>query len=176
MIQNGLQRREILKAAVALPLVLLRPFWLERLWATQANEPLPGRRVQDRMLVLVELHGGNDGLNTHVLFEDSAYYRVRPQLAIPRDQVRQLTPKFGFHPALAPLMPLWESKQLVVVNGVGYPRPNRSHFRAIKIWETASSSEQVADEGWLSRVFEQFPLSPVFTAEGILLGKGMPVR
>ncbi len=172
MILNELQRRELLKAAVALPLVLLRPFWLERLWAAQENEPLVGRRDRERMLVLVELHGGNDGLNTLVPYEDGAYYRARPQLAIPRDQVRQLTPKLGFHPALTPLMSLWESKELALVTGVGYPRPNRSHFRSIEIWETASDSEQVLDKGWLSRVCEQFPLPPEFTAEGILLGKG----
>ena len=172
MILNGLQRRELLKAAVALPLVLLRPFWLERLWAAEANEPLVGRRDQNRMLVLVELHGGNDGLNTLVPFDQSAYYRARPHLAIPRDQVRQLTPKFGFHPALTPLVSLWEGKELALVTGVGYPRPNRSHFRSIEIWETASDSEQVVDEGWLSSVFQQFPLPSAFTAEGILLGKG----
>jgi uncharacterized protein (DUF1501 family) len=124
------------------------------------------------MLLLLELHGGNDGLNTLVPYEDEAYYRARPQLAIPRDQVRQLTPKFGFHPALTPLMPLWEGKEMALIAGVGYPSPNRSHFRSIEIWETASDSEQVLDEGWLSRLFERFPLPSEFTAEGILLGKG----
>ena len=172
MTPNGLQRRELLKAAAALPLVLLRPFWVERLWAAQQHEPPVGRRDRNRILVLVELHGGNDGLNTLVPYEDAAYYRARPQLAIARDQVRQLTPRLGFHPALTPLMSLWEGKELALVNGVGYPRPNRSHFRSIKFGSTASDSEQIVDEGWLSKVFEQFPLPAAFTAEGILLGKG----
>ncbi len=169
MTRQGLQRREVLKAALALPLLFWPPFSLQRLWAAEPKGFLSGRR---RMLLLVELHGGNDGLNTLVPYEDEAYYRARPQLAIPRDQVRQLTPKFGFHPALTPLMPLWEGKELALIAGVGYPRPNRSHFRSIEIWETASDSEQVLDEGWLSRVFERFPLPSEFTAEGILLGKG----
>lgn len=133
MITNGLHRRELLKAVLALPFILLRPVWLQRLWAAEPSEPLIGRRDRPRMQVLVELHGGNDGLNTLVPYEDSAYYRARPQLAIPRDQVRQLTPKFGFHRALAPLMLLWEGKELALVTGVGYPRPNRSHFRSIEI-------------------------------------------
>lgn len=169
MTRQGLQRREVLKAALALPLLFWRPCSLQRLWAAEPKGFLSGRR---RMLLLVELHGGNDGLNTLVPYEDEAYYRARPQLAIPRDQVRQLTPKFGFHPALTPLMPLWEGRELALIAGVGYPRPNRSHFRSIEIWETASDSEQVLDAGWLSRVFERFPLPSEFTAEGILLGKG----
>lgn len=169
MTQHGLQRREVLKAALALPLLLWSPVRSRRLWAAEPKGFLSGHR---RMVLLVELHGGNDGLNTLVPYEDEAYYRARSQLAIPRDQVRQLTPKFGFHPALTPLMPLWEGKELALIAGVGYPRPNRSHFRSIEIWETASDSEQVLDEGWLSRVFERFPLPSEFTAEGILLGKG----
>lgn len=169
MTRQGLQRREVLKAALALPLLFWPPFGLQRLWAAEPKGFLSRRR---RMLLLVELHGGNDGLNTLVPYEDEAYYRARPQLAIPRDQVRQLTPKFGFHPALTPLMPLWEGRELALIAGVGYSRPNRSHFRSIEIWETASDSEQVLDEGWLSRVFERFPLPSEFTAEGILLGKG----
>ena len=69
-------------------------------------------------------------------------------------------------------MPFWKNKELACLHGVGYPRPNRSHFRSIEIWETASDSEQVLDTGWLSRVFEQHPLPARFTAEGIVLGKG----
>ena len=172
MIVHGLQRRELLKAAAALPLVLLRPLWLDQIWAAPANEASGERPERGRILVLLELHGGNDGLNTFVPFGDGAYYQARPQLAIPRAQVRQLTQKFGFHPALTPLMPLWEGKELALISGVGYAIPNRSHFRAIEIWETGSDSEELVDQGWLSSVFEQFPLPSTFTAEGVLLGKG----
>jgi uncharacterized protein (DUF1501 family) len=172
MILTGMQRRQLLQAVAALPLIFLRPFWMERLWAARANEPLVGRREGERILMLVELQGGNDGLNTCVPFGDSGYYRARPQLAIPRSQVLQLTPKLGFHPALTPLMSLWDVQELALVTGVGYSNPNRSHFRSIEIWETASDSEELVDQGWLSKVFEQFPLPPAFTAEGILLGKG----
>lgn len=172
MILTGMRRRELLKAAAALPLLFFWPFPMERLWAAQADKPLEGGRERERMLVLIELHGGNDGLNTFVPFEEAAYYRARPQLAIPRDQVRQLTPKFGFHPAFTPLMSLWEARELALVAGVGYPSPNRSHFRSIEIWETGSDSAEVIDQGWLSKVFERSPLPTAFTAEGVLLGKG----
>lgn len=172
MTTSGVSRRTCLQAAMALPFLLLRPAWSLRAWAAEANAVTAGSRNRDRILLLVELHGGNDGLNTFIPYEDAAYYRARPQLAIPRDQVRQLTPRFGLHPALSPLMPLWEGKELAWVQGIGYPRPNRSHFRSIEIWDTASDSEQVLDKGWLTGLFEQFPLPARFTAEGILLGKG----
>ena len=172
MIAHGLRRRELLKAAAALPLVLMRPLRLDHILAAPANEASGGRSERGRILVLLELHGGNDGLNTFVPFGDGAYYQARPQLAIPRAQVRQLTPQFGFHPALTPFMSLWEGKGLALISGVGYAIPNRSHFRSIEIWETGSGSEELVDQGWLSSVFQQFPVPSTFTAEGVLLGKG----
>jgi uncharacterized protein (DUF1501 family) len=170
---EGVSRREILKvAAAAVPLVLLAPPWIEHLWAARTFEAQAGAGMFQRVLILVELQGGNDGLNTVVPYEDRAYSRARPKLGIPRDQVRQLSSHFGLHPALTPLMPSWDAKELAIVAGVGYPRPNRSHFRSIEIWETGSESEQVLDEGWLSQVFRRFPVPADFAAEGILLGKG----
>ena len=169
---SGIHRRALLQAALALPFLWLRPAWPATLQAADTNGAPSGSRARERILLLVELHGGNDGLNTVIPYEDRAYYQARPQLAIPRDQVRQLTPRFGLHPALSPLMPLWDGKELAWIQGVGYPKPNRSHFRSIEIWDTASDSEQVLDKGWLSGLFEQYPLPARFTAEGILLGKG----
>ncbi|MBP8116974.1 MAG: DUF1501 domain-containing protein [Nitrospira sp.] len=169
---NALDRRTLLKAAIAMPFVLLRPNWLPQPWAAAASVAGAGAHDRERLLLLVELHGGNDGLNTLIPYDDETYYQARPQLAIPRDQVRQLTPKFGLHPALSALMPLWDKEELACLHGVGYPNPNRSHFRSIEIWETGSDSERVLDSGWLSRVFEQHPLPARFTAEGVVLGKG----
>src|ERR1700730_4266823 len=85
----------------------------------------------DRLLVLVELKGGNDGLNTVVPYAESEYYALRPRLAIPRDQVLQLDARTGLHPSLEPLMPLWKNQELAVVQSVGYPSANLSHFRSI---------------------------------------------
>ena len=170
--REGISRRRLLRSTAAIPLLFLSPPWLRRLWAAQGGAASPSESPFGRILLLVELHGGNDGLNTVVPYEDRAYYRVRPKLAIPRDQIRQLSPALGLHPALTPLMPTWEAKECAIVMGVGYPKPNRSHFRSIEIWDTASDSEQVLDEGWLARLFEQIPVPADFAADGILLGKG----
>ncbi len=106
-------------------------------------------QVPGRTLVLVELKGGNDGLNTLIPFRDAAYHRLRPRLAIAADQVLPLTDQQGLHPALKPLMPLWEAREMAVIQGLGYPEPNRSHFRSIAIWETGSGSGRVLTDGWL---------------------------
>ncbi|MBL8670425.1 MAG: DUF1501 domain-containing protein, partial [Alphaproteobacteria bacterium] len=105
-----------------------------------------------RILVLVELAGGNDGLNTVVPYADPAYGAARPRLALPRGQVLQLDERLGLHPALAPLMDAWKARDLAVALGLGYPRPNRSHFRSIEIWESAWAQDESVTEGWLSRI------------------------
>src|SRR5690242_21285890 len=95
-----------------------------------------------RLLVLIELKGGNDGLNTVVPYADASYYELRPKIAIARDQVVQLSDAVGLHPSLEPLLPLWKNRELAVLQGVGYPDPNLSHFRSIEIWDTASKSDE----------------------------------
>ena len=127
-----------------------------------------------RLLVLVELKGGNDGLNTVVPFTDTAYYTLRPKLAIARDQVLQLSDAAGLHPALEPLMPIWQSKRLAIIQGVGYPQPNLSHFRSIEIWDTASRSDEYLDLGWLTRAFRCAPVPGAFAADGVILGSQDP--
>jgi uncharacterized protein (DUF1501 family) len=125
-----------------------------------------------RLLVLVELKGGNDGLNTVVPYADPLYAKLRPKLAIERDQVIQLTERAGFNPSLAPLKPVWDARELAVVQGVGYPDPNLSHFRSIEIWDTASKSDEYLDEGWLARAFERSPRPASFAADGVVVGAG----
>ncbi len=123
-----------------------------------------------RLLILVELKGGNDGLNAVVPYADPAYYSLRPRLAVSRDQVLQLDQRTGLHPSLKPLLPLWEARELAIVQGVGYARPNLSHFRSIEIWDTASASEQVLAEGWLARCFAAAPPPRAFAADGAVVG------
>jgi uncharacterized protein (DUF1501 family) len=101
----------------------------------------PARADYRRLLVLVELKGGNDGLNTVVPYADQNYYALRPRLAVRRDEVLQLDERTGLHPSLKPLLPLWQGRELAIVQGVGYPQPNLSHFRSIEIWDTASRSD-----------------------------------
>ena len=124
----------------------------------------------DRLLVLVELKGGNDGLNTVVPYADPGYPGLRPRLAVPRDQVLQLDQQTGFHPALEPLMAPWKNRELAVVQGVGYPGANLSHFRSIDIWDTASSSNEYLTDGWLARVFAAAPAPASFAADAVVVG------
>jgi uncharacterized protein (DUF1501 family) len=128
-----------------------------------AAAPAPRRRL----LILVELKGGNDGLNTVVPFSDREYPALRPRLAVERDSVIRLTDREGLHPALEPLLPAWKARELAVVQGLGYPDPNLSHFRSIEIWDTASKSEEYLDEGWLARAFARSPSPRDFAADGV---------
>jgi len=155
-----MRRRDFLKLTGLAPLVLAVPEVYGQ----------AGGVHWERVLVLVELRGGNDGLNTVVPYRDEPYYRLRPQLAVPRQSVLQLSEQLGFNPALEPLMPLWQARELAVVLGVGYANPNRSHFRSIEIWDTASQSDEVLQEGWIARLFAKQKPPTTFAADGIALG------
>lgn len=122
------------------------------------------------LLILVELKGANDGLNTVIPYADPLYAQLRPKLAIARDQVLTLSEREGLHPSLQPLMPLWQNKELAVIQGIGYPNPNLSHFRSIEIWDTASKSDEYLGAGWLARVFAEAPAPSQFAADGVVVG------
>ena len=124
----------------------------------------------NNLLLLIELKGANDGLNTVIPYANPRYAELRPRISIPRDQVLQLSDQEGLHPSLQPLMALWQNKELAVVQGLGYPNPNLSHFRSIEIWDTASKSEEYLDAGWLARVFAQTPAPRQFAADGVVVG------
>ena len=107
-----------------------------------------------RTLLLVELKGGNDGLNTLVPYADPKYRDLRAGIGVPRERVLQLDEKVGLHEKLTPLMESWKAGDLAILQGVGYPYPNRSHFRSIEIWDTASASSQTLSEGWMAQAFK----------------------
>lgn len=123
---------------------------------------------QKKIVVLVELKGGNDGFNTLVPYMDELYYRYRPRIAIKQRQVLSLNKQVGLHPRMKSLMPLWDAGQMAWVQGVGYPRPVLSHFRSMDIWNAASNSNQVIEAGWLSRVLPRYKKG----LHGIALNKG----
>ncbi|MDR6490895.1 uncharacterized protein (DUF1501 family) [Paraburkholderia terricola] len=127
-------------------------------------------RGYGNLLILVELKGGNDGLNTVIPFADSTYYQLRKNIGIKREQAIQLDERTALHPSLQPLMPLWQSRQLAIVQGVSYAQPNLSHFRSIEIWDTASRSDQYLREGWLTRAFARTPVPAGFAADGVVIG------
>lgn len=133
-------------------------------WARAATASVP------RLLVLIELRGGNDGLNTVVPVEDGRYFDLRPRLALRGEGVVALGDGMALHPALAPLRALWEAREMSVIRGVGYPRPNLSHFRSIEIWDTASDSAQYLHEGWLTRAIAAAPAFRAASADGVVIG------
>ncbi len=157
-----MNRRNFLKLAGCVPLVSVAPGVA---WAAA-----PASATYRNLLVLIELKGGNDGLNTLVPYASPAYYELRPKLAIARDKVVKLTDKVGLHPALEPLLPFWKNRKLAVLQGVGYPEPNLSHFRSIEIWDTASKSAEYLQDGWLTRTFAAAPTPAEFAADGVIVG------
>ncbi|EON10705.1 DUF1501 domain-containing protein [Pandoraea sp. SD6-2] len=122
------------------------------------------------LLILIELKGGNDGLNTVIPYADPMYASLRPSIGIKREQVVQLDGHSGLHPEMRPLLPMWQAKELAIVQGVGYAQPNLSHFRSIEIWNTASRSDEYLRDGWLSRAFAEQAVPPGFDADGVIVG------
>ena len=147
-------------------------------------QPLPvlGSSVDpNNVLVVIQMGGGNDGLNTVVPYADDAYHRVRPAIGIAENATLKLNDRIGFNPALAPLDDLYKEGRVAVVQGVGYPNPNRSHFEATQIWETASPDKPVSN-GWLGRYLDESstPASSVAAGDptslfrAIALGETVP--
>ena len=124
----------------------------------------------NNLLILIELKGANDGLNTVVPISDPTYQKLRRTIALERNDLITLTEREAMHASLKPLLPLWENKELAVVQGLGYPNANLSHFRSIEIWETASKSEEYLDSGWLARTFANVPTPKSFAADGVVVG------
>ena len=138
-----MKRRELLKALAAAPLALSLP---------GMASPAAG----NRLLVLVFLYGGNDGFNTWVPYTDATYYAVRPTIAVPRDAVLKVTDRHAFHPSLAPLVPIWEAKELALVQGIGYPLGTEQHYRDIEVAFTASDRD-IVSAGWVTRALGARP-------------------
>ncbi len=114
-----------------------------------AVAPSSGSATQTRTLVVVQLSGGNDGLNAVVPYADGLYYQLRPQIGIAADQVLHLDDQIGLHPNLKSFKSLFDQHQLAVIQGVGYPNSSRSHFRSMEIWHTARPDSSSPGQGWL---------------------------
>ncbi len=112
----------------------------------------------DRILVLIQLNGGNDGLNTIVQIEEDLYYNARPGISIPKLDTIPITTELGLHPSLASLEPFYGDGDMAILQSVGYPSPNLSHFRSTDIWVSASDSDTVLSTGWTGRYLDvEFP-------------------
>jgi uncharacterized protein (DUF1501 family) len=108
----------------------------------------------DTILVVLQMAGGNDGINTVVPYSNDYYHKARPRLGLSAQGVLDLNGEVGFHKAMTGFKDLYDAGNLAVVQGVGYPNPNRSHFRSTEIWQTASDSDKVEQYGWLGRYFD----------------------
>ena len=117
--------------------------------AASSFTPVTGK--DGTILVVMQLAGGNDGLNTVIPYADDAYFKARPGLAVPADKVIRLDDYCGLHPSLKNLAALQGEGHASIVQGIGYPNPNRSHFRATEIWHTASDADKNEPYGWLGR-------------------------
>lgn len=145
-----MKRRDFIKNSALASSALLVPSFVQALDSSAFN--LSGFK----RLVIVQLSGGNDGLNTVIPFRNDVYYRKRPSLSINKNNVIQITDELGFHESLKPLQRLYDSGNLCVLNNVGYPNPNRSHFRSLDIWQTASDSNKYLQSGWIGRYLDNY--------------------
>lgn len=109
----------------------------------------------DKILVIVQLTGGNDGLNTVVPYENDLYYNARPTIAIQKKETLKLTNQLGLNPAMIGFRNLYDAGKMCLINNVGYPDPDRSHFRSMDIWHTASNSNEYKTSGWLGRYLDE---------------------
>ena len=167
-------RTSMLGAAASwtLPVFLEQTFFaLDAMAADAATQAVTGK--DGTILVVLQMAGGNDGLNMVVPFADDAYYRARPKLGIPADQILKLDAYAGFNPKLTGLKSLFDEGHLSVIQGVGYPNPNRSHFRSTEIWQTASDADRNENEGWLGKYFDNCCAGADPTV-GVAIGDQMP--
>jgi uncharacterized protein (DUF1501 family) len=125
------------------------------------------------ILVMIELNGGNDGINTIIPFNDPAYYTSRPNLGIPKGNVLEVGSKLGFHPSMGALKKLWETGQMAVIHGCGYPNADQSHFRSMDIWQTGVS-ERVETLGWLGRYLDGITEDDKNALYGVAFQSDMP--
>jgi uncharacterized protein (DUF1501 family) len=110
--------------------------------------------IGEQCLVFIQLNGGNDGLNTFIPFENPLYYDLRTKISINKNDVISKTNGMGFHPALKDFAKIQQNGDLTIIQNVGYPEPNRSHFRSQEIWQTASASNQYLNNGWIGRYLD----------------------
>ena len=139
--------------------------------AGRSVQPVTGK--DSPILVVLQMAGGNDGLNTVVPFTNDHYFKARPKLGLTGNNILRLNDQLGLHPNLVAFKDLFDEGQLSVVQGVGYPNPNRSHFRSTEIWQTASDSNKTEKYGWIGRYFDSACKGADPTV-GVNVGRQMP--
>jgi uncharacterized protein (DUF1501 family) len=156
-------RRDFLKTSSLIAWGLSVPTFLSRTALAAPNSGKPG--AKDSILVVVQLTGGNDGLNTVIPFADPEYAKLRPTIKISKDQVKKINDSVGLHPSMGAMADLLQEQALCVVQGVGYPNPSQSHFRSMDIWQAASTAENLT-EGWIGKTLKSLPAVAFHVTQG----------
>ena len=143
-----MERRKFIKNSSLASAAMMIPNFLK----AQENKIVSAK---EKILVVIQLTGGNDGLNTVVPFENDLYYNARPKIAIKKNEVLKLNNELGLNPAMQGFKNLYEDGKVCLINNVGYPEPDRSHFRSMDIWQTASNSNEYMTTGWLGRYLDE---------------------
>jgi uncharacterized protein (DUF1501 family) len=143
-----ISRRKFLQASSLCSSSLLIPRFLKAL------EQPENKVFKGKILILIQLSGGNDGLNTIIPTRNDLYYKERPRIGITRQDALTLTDEVGIHPSLTAFKGLYDEGQLAILNSVGYPNPDRSHFRSMDIWHSASSANEYWNDGWIGRYLD----------------------
>lgn len=151
---DNFTRRDFLRSSAIIAVGVASPPWLAKIAKADVLQIAKGNKIDpDNVLVVCQLSGGNDGLNTVVPWTDSRYYAARPVLGIKEDQVLKVSESLGFHPSMAGVQDLFKANKLAIVQNVGYPNPNRSHFRSMEIWQTANP-DNIEAYGWLGKYLD----------------------
>jgi uncharacterized protein (DUF1501 family) len=128
---------------------------------------------KDPVLVVLQLSGGNDALNTVVPYSDPLYFDNRPSVRVPAEQVLPINDAIGFNPTMGPLKKPYDEGKMAIIQGIGYPKPSRSHFRSMDIWHTCEP-EKVGEEGWLGRAIRDLDPNKENVLTGVNFGRGLP--
>ena len=163
-------RREFLKTSLGASTLLALgpgvPAFLSRATALGANRP----NADGKILVMIQLGGGNDGLNTVIPYEDDEYGRNRPTLRFKANEVHKIDSQLGFHPQTKGLWRLYQEGRLGIVQGVGYPKPNGNHAESMRIWQTASTDYEGCQTGWLGRAIDRTSNADKGDVPGVFVG------
>lgn len=154
-----MKRREFIRIGSAAGALMLVPEFIAASAARAVAE------TGLKRLVIIHLSGGNDGLNTIVPFRNDVYYRSRPKIALQGSELLAIDDRFGWNPALKGFDYLMGKGWITAIQGVGYPEPNRSHFRSSEIWQSASDSKKVIESGWIGRWMDETGADPWLAVE-----------
>lgn len=163
---DPISRRQLVKGGSLIAVGLVAPKWLSTIARADLLKTAKGEKPgKDTVFVVCQFSGGNDGLNTVVPYADSQYYKLRPTLGLPEDKVLKLNNAMGLHPGMAGVQKLFQEGKVAIVQNVGYPHPNRSHFESMRIWQSASPENNLTG-GWIGRYLDDEyklgAMNPVF--------------